>query len=329
MNDVTSVMVGACVAFRRFVGALERVAPSDATVLIQGESGSGKGRAARALHELSPRAAGPFVSVDLSALAPSLVESELFGHEQGAFTGAHRERQGRLRRAHGGTLVLDDIDTLPLEVQSKLIRVLQERIVEPLGAEQGEPVDLRLVVTTQRDLRAAVDEGRFRSDLYYRLAVVPLEVPPLRARIEDLPLLVDALCERIARERNIPNRRLSGSALARLAEHAWPGNVRELENALERALVLASGAGDLDAEAFDFLRESTRGAAGEIAARALAHGLKLADLERALLLAAMEQQGDNISAAARQVGLTRRAFEYRLERTRADAGNGSAPEDAS
>jgi len=328
MSDVTKYMVGACDAFRQFSSALERVATSDATVLIQGESGSGKGRAARALHGLSPRAAGPFVSVDLSALAPSLVEAELFGHEEGAFTGAHRERRGRLRRADGGTLVLDDIDTLPLEVQGKLIRVLQERVVEPLGAEQGEPVDLRLVVTTQRDLRAAVEEGRFRSDLYFRLAVVPLEVPPLRARLDDLPLLVDALSLRIAQERHIPIKRLSGAALARLAEHAWPGNVRELENALERAQVLGSAVdqAELGADAFGFLEESTRGAAGEVAVRALALGLTLADLESALLLASLEQQGDNISAAARQVGLTRRAFEYRLERARADAG---AAEEAS
>lgn len=330
MSDVNRVMVGACGAFSRFVGSLERVAPTDATVLIQGESGSGKGLAARALHGLSTRAAGPYVAVDLSALAPTLVEAELFGHEEGAFTGAHRARTGRLRRAHGGTLVLEDIDTLPLDVQSKLIRVLQERIVEPLGAEQGEHVDLRLVVTTQRDLRAAVDEGRFRSDLYFRLAVVPLEVPPLRARLDDLPLLVETLIARIATERRVPARKLSAAALARLAQHAWPGNVRELENALERALVLDTGApGDaVGAAAFDFLAESTRGVASEIAARALAHGLTHADLECALLRAAMEHQGDNISAAARQVGLTRRAFEYRLERMREAPGDLNSPREA-
>ena len=318
MNDASQELVGACDVFRAFVETLERVARSEATVLIRGGSGSGKGLAARALHLASPRSAAPFVAVDLSALAPSLVEAELFGHVEGAFTGAHRARTGRLRKAHGGTLVLDDIDTLPLEVQSKLVRVLQERIVEPVGSEEGEPVDLRLVVTTQRDLRAAVEEGRFRSDLYFRLAVVPLEVPPLCARLEDLPLLVEALGARIAESRRVPNRSLSAAAHARLAAHSWPGNVRELENALERALVLAAGdaEGEIGPEAFAFLDDATLGASGEVAERALAHGLTLAELEQAVLQTAMEQQGGNVSAAARQVGLTRRAFEYRLGRAR-------------
>ena len=317
MNDVTHSLIGSCDVFRAFVETLDRIAASDATVLIRGGSGSGKGLAARALHAASPRAEGPFVTVDLAALAPSLVEAELFGHEVGAFTGAHRARTGRLRRAHGGTLVLDDIDTLPLDVQGKLVRVLQERIVEPVGAEVGEAVDLRLIVTTQRDLRVAVDAGQFRSDLYFRLAVVPIDVPPLRARLEDLPLLVEGLVERISATRRVQAKPLTPAALARLAEHAWPGNVRELENALERVLVLATGTDDeaIDAPALDFLDEANLGVPGEVAERALAHGMTLADLEHSLLLAALRQQGGNVSAAARQVGLTRRAFEYRLERS--------------
>jgi len=316
MSGVNHYLVGTCEVFNRFLQALERVAASDATVLVSGESGSGKGLAARALHEAGPRSRGPFVAVDLSALAPSLVEGELFGHVEGAFTGAHRARQGRLRRAQGGTLVLDDVDTLSLDVQGKLVRVLQERVVEPLGAEQGEPIDLRLVVTTQRDLREAVDQGRFRSDLYFRLAVVPLEVPPLRARLEDLPLLAAALTERIAAARRVPAKPCSAAALRRLAAHPWPGNVRELENALERALLLGSvdERGELDAEAFDFLGQTSLGVPGELADRALAHGMTLEDLERAMLQAALAQQAGNVSAAARQLGLSRRAFQYRLDR---------------
>jgi two-component system response regulator PilR (NtrC family) len=311
-------LIGTSAAFAAFRARLEQVAASDATVLIRGESGSGKDLAAAALHAASPRAAGPFVVVSLAALAPTLVEAELFGHEEGAFTGAHRARLGRLRQAHGGTLVVDDVDSLPGEVQSKLVRVLQSRVVEPLGAERGVPVDVRLVCTTQRDLAAEVQAGRFRGDLYWRLAVVPLEVPPLRARLEDLPDLVKHLVRRLASERRLVPRELEPAALERLAAHAWPGNVRELENALERVLVLAErgagGAPPVRAEELEFLALACEGVAPELAERALAHGVTLEALERALLEAAVRQQRGNLAAAARQLGLTRRALEYRLGR---------------
>ena len=234
-------MVGRSPAHLRFASGLERVAAADVTVLIQGESGSGKNLAARALHELSPRAALPFVEVDLASLAPTLIESELFGHVAGAFTGARDARRGRFERAGGGTLVLDAIEYLPNEIQAKLLRVLQERVVEPLGAEEGFPIDLRVVATSTADLATLVREGRFREDLYYRLAVVVLEVPPLRARLEDLEELSARMIATGAARLGVPERRLSAGALERLRAHAWPGNLRELENALERALVLVDG----------------------------------------------------------------------------------------
>src|SRR5688572_1480908 len=185
----SGAMIGSSTAIEAFRTRLAQVAAAGATVLLRGESGVGKGLAARRLHAWSPRAKGPLVEVSLAALAPTLIEGELFGHVPGAFTGAVRARTGRFRQAHTGTLVLDDVDTLPIEVQVKLLRVLQERTVEPVGAESGESVDVRLVATTQADLRAAVESGRFRRDLYYRLAVVELELPPLRARVEDIPAL--------------------------------------------------------------------------------------------------------------------------------------------
>ncbi|HVS10172.1 MAG TPA: sigma-54 dependent transcriptional regulator [Planctomycetota bacterium] len=316
-------LIGTSAAFTAFRARLEQVAASDATVLIRGESGSGKDLAAAALHAASPRAAGPLVVVSLAALAPTLVEAELFGHEEGAFTGAHRARLGRLRQAHGGTLVVDDVDSLPGEVQSKLVRVLQSRVVEPLGAEHGVPVDVRLVCTTQRDLAAEVQAGRFRGDLYWRLAVVPLEAPPLRARLEDLPELARHLVRRLASERRLVPRELEPAALERLAAPAWPGNVRELENALERVLVLAErgagGAPPVRAEELEFLAQACEGVAPELAERALAHGVTLEALERALLEAAVRQQRGNLAAAARQLGLTRRALEYRLGRFAGEA----------
>jgi DNA-binding NtrC family response regulator len=314
-------MIGTSAAMEAFRARLRQVSGTGTTVLLRGESGVGKGLAARRLHAWSPRASGPLVEVHLAALAPSLMEAELFGHEEGAFTGAVRARVGRFRQAHGGTLVLDDVDTLPVEVQVKLLRVLQERQVEPVGGEEPVGIDVRLVATTQADLRTEVEAGRFRRDLYYRLAVVELEVPPLRARLEDLPALAEQIVAELASARGVPARPLSAGALQRLEEHAWPGNVRELENALERALVLAAGREQdhdvpLEGDDFAFLAEARAGVAADLARQALAHGLTLADVEAALLESALEESRGNLAAAARQVGLTRRALEYRLARRR-------------
>ena len=307
-----------------FEGDLDRVAASGvlgpavpATVLLTGESGSGKSRAARLLHERSPRSGGPFVAVQLAALATTLIEAELFGHEAGAFTGASDARRGRFERASGGTLVLEGIETLALDLQVKLLRVLQERVVEPLGAEAPRPIDVRVIATTARDLRDAVEDGSFREDLYYRLAVVPLSVPPLRSRASGAGF--ETLCEevlaQVAGRLGVAPRPLSGAALDALAAHPWPGNLRELENALERALVLGGGAGPLGAESLAFLDETVSGRAGELAREALASGVGLDDLEAAILAAALEEARGNVAAAARRVGLSRRAFDYRLKRS--------------
>jgi transcriptional regulator with PAS, ATPase and Fis domain len=311
-------------AWSAFEADLERVAASGvaapavpATVLLTGESGSGKSRAARRLHDASPRAAGPFVAVQLAALASSLIEAELFGHEAGAFTGASGARLGRFELASGGTLVLEGVETLALDLQVKLLRVLQERIVEPLGAESGRSVDVRVIATTARDLRGAVEAGAFREDLYYRLAVVPLSVPPLRVRAggPDFRDLCASLVADVAVRLGVASRTLSPEALGALAAHPWPGNFRELENALERALVLGGTAGALEAEHFEFLGETIRGRASELAQHALASGVGLEELDAAVLAAALEESRGNVAAAARRVGLSRRAFDYRQKRS--------------
>ena len=290
--------------------------PAPVTVLLTGESGSGKSRAARRIHDLSERAKGPFLSVHLAGLAVTLLEAELFGHAAGAFTGAVGERPGRFQRASGGTIVLEAIETLDLSLQVKLLRVLQERVVEPLGSEDFVPVDVRVIATTARDLRGAVEAGDFREDLYYRLAVVPLAVPPLRARAGEpgFAALCGASARSVAARIGAKERPLGGAALELLAAHPWPGNFRELENALERVLVLGRGAGPIGAEEFSFLRESVRGRAHEIASDAFAAGVGIEELDRAMIEEALRLERGNVSAAARRVGLSRRAFDYRRKR---------------
>ena len=311
-------------AAQAFRDDLERAAGSDSTLLLVGESGTGKGLAAKVLHSLSARRGGPFVHVDLAALTPNLIEASLFGHERGAYTDAHRARQGLFRQAHGGTLVLDDVDLLEGGVQGKLLRVLQEREVEPLGGEAPIPVDVRVVATTNRDLRSEVEEGRFRLDLYYRLAVLSLILPPLRTRVDDLSLLTQHLLVQVAERAGVAPRVLSAEALERLGRHPWPGNVRELENALERVLVLGSE-GPIRAAEFDFLTEELEGVEDDLARRALANGFTIDGVALAMMRRALEEERGNVSAAARRVGLTRRAFDYRMERAPGESETGSPP----
>ncbi len=233
-------IVGQSLAMRRTMEVVTQAAPSQATVLLLGESGTGKELLARQLHELSPRAARPFVPVNCAAIPESILEAELFGYEKGAFTGATARRDGRFTHADGGTLFLDEIGDIPLAVQVKLLRVLQEGEIERLGGK-SQRIDIRLVAATNRDLKRAVAEGRFREDLYYRLNVIAVNVPPLRDRRDDVPLLADHFLSRF-REKN--GKAISGftrAALDALAAHHWPGNVRELENAIERAVVLCKG----------------------------------------------------------------------------------------
>ena len=234
-------IVGESAALGALLDQLERVAASDATVLVSGETGTGKELVARAIHARGPRRDRPLVKLNCGAIAPGLVESELFGHVRGAFTGAESRRVGRFELADGGTLFLDEVGELPLDTQVKLLRVLQERELEPVGSDTARRVDVRVIAATNRDLGAAIADGRFRADLYYRLAVVPLRVPPLRERRDDVPRLAEHFLERHARRLGRTAVGFSSATLARLAAYDWPGNVRELQNLVERGVVLARG----------------------------------------------------------------------------------------
>ena len=241
-------VIGESALMRQLLQMIERVAASDATVLIVGESGTGKELLARTIHRVGPRKDGPFVAFDCSALAPSLLEAELFGHEKGAFTGANRARRGLFREASGGTIFLDEIGDIDASVQNKLLRVLQEREIKPVGGDRPVQIDVRVVAATNKDLKALVGRGAFREDLYWRLAVVPIQVPPLRERKEDIPLLAAHILARrrgaaksfAGNEARYPTQ-ITAKALQRLMSYRWPGNIRELENVLSRAAILCDG----------------------------------------------------------------------------------------
>jgi two-component system NtrC family response regulator len=299
------------------LSTVDRVARSTISVLIQGESGTGKELIARAIHAAGPRAKGPFVAVNAAALSPTLLESELFGHEKGAFTGANRARSGRFEAASGGTLFLDEIGDLPADVQVKLLRVLQERSVERVGSNQPIPVDVRVIAATHQDLLARVKDGEFREDLYYRLVVVAIELPPLRRRRGDVPLLVDHF---LAKHRDVTEeegKRFSREAMDLLLRYDFPGNVRELENIVQRCMVLARGDQITTADLPPMVASSE--------SEALDSGLgdeegslpgRLAALERAAIEEALVKTGGNQSKAATQLGISERALRYKLSKFR-------------
>jgi len=313
-------IIGSSVRLRALLERTARVAESDASVLILGESGTGKELLARALHRQSPRKDAAFVAFDCSALAAPLLESELFGHEKGAFTGAERARRGLFREAQGGTLFLDEIGDIAPEVQSKLLRVLQEREVKPVGGDQVVKVDVRLLAATNKDLKALVARGAFREDLYYRLAVVPLEIPPLRARREDIPALVAHFMGRKAGVRR-PTR-ISPEALAALAAHDWPGNVRELENVIELASILAPGdeirAADLphlDGRRSSGAAGTATGTGTELGGRTLKQVVDetVKMVERQAIEDALRREDGSATRAARALGLSRATFYNKLK----------------
>ncbi len=234
-------IVGSSVAIREVLELVHRVAPTTSTVLIQGETGTGKELIARAIHRASLRADRPFVAINCAAITESLLESELFGHTKGAFTGATAQKKGKIESAEGGTLFLDEISELASGMQAKLLRVLQEREIEPVGGTHSVKVDVRILAATNRNLEDEVRTGRFREDLYFRLNVLTIATPPLRERREDVPVLAQSFVLKVSKKYNVPPRALSAEAQALLMEYDWPGNVRELENAMERAVVLGVG----------------------------------------------------------------------------------------
>jgi transcriptional regulator with GAF, ATPase, and Fis domain len=309
-------IVGTSEAMRTVLREIERVAPTASTVLLAGETGTGKELFARAIHDLSPRRDNALVKVNCAALSPTLVESELFGHEKGAFTGASQRRLGRFELADGGTLFLDEIGELPGEAQAKLLRVLQEREVERVGGVRPVPVDIRIVCATNRDLAADVKAGRFRADLYFRLSVFPVTLPPLRARREDVPLLVDAFLRSLARKLGRPLARVDPAALDLLVAYDWPGNVRELVNVLERAAILAQGPVIGPAELPDFGRVLDRGEEAAGTANAEGEGslrARVEAFERALVADALRASDNNQSEAARRLGMSRATFAYKVK----------------
>jgi DNA-binding NtrC family response regulator len=285
---------------RELLRLLERAALSDATVLVAGESGTGKEVAARTLHRLSRRRAAPFLAVNCAALSAGLLESELFGHEKGAFTGADRLRKGRFELAEGGTLLLDEVSEIDPGLQAKLLRVLQERVFERVGSSQPRRADVRVVATTNRDLAVEVAEGRFREDLYYRLNVIPVRMPPLRERRAEIPALA-------AHFMGKHRKRLSAGALRRLCEYAWPGNVRELANVLERAAVLSAGDEIAEEMLVPWLGGPARPGPSLL-------GASLEEIERKAIEENLRANGGNRERTARLLGITSRTLRDKLKR---------------
>ncbi len=311
-------IIGRSPAMRRLMGMVAMVAPSEATVLVTGESGTGKELIARAIHANSSRRNGPLVAVNCAALSETLLESELFGHEKGAFSGADKRREGRFMQADKGTIFLDEIGETSAAMQAKLLRAIQEREIQRVGSDRTLRVDVRIVAATNRDLKAEVEAGRFREDLYYRLNVMTLPVPPLRDRAEDIPLLAMHFLRRFAEANRKTAKGFTPQAMDLLLKYDWPGNVRELENAVERAVVLMAGdfvtekelpLGVIEANG---LSETSSGQAA--LQREPAMILPLEAVEREAILAALEVTGGNKTEAAKQLGITRKTLLAKLQR---------------
>ncbi len=310
-------IVGNSQAMRQVFETIQQAAPTQATILIQGPSGTGKELVAHAIHRLSPRARGPLVAVHCAALSSTLLESELFGHERGAFTGAVARRRGRFEQADGGTLFLDEISEIDASVQVKLLRVLEERSFERVGGDECVEVDIRLVAATNKDLRQLVAAGKFREDLFFRLDVVTLNLPPLAARVDDIPLLCNHFLHEFTARNNKVITAITPDAMQALTAYAWPGNVRELRNTIEKTVVLARGDRITLRELPAAIREAAhagvdkRTAAGGGAADSQAGG-SLADVEKQLIRATLRQHDDNRTRAAVALGISRRTLHRKL-----------------
>src|SRR2546425_1126104 len=301
-------IVGSSPALQSVLAQVAKVAQTDATVLIFGETGTGKELVARAVHKRSRRASGAFIRVNCAAIPPSLVASELFGHEKGAFTGAVQRRLGRFEAADGGTIFLDEIGELPQEAQVALLRVLQEREIERVGSSHPIAVDVRVLAATNRELEAAVERGAYREDLFYRLNVFPIRLPPLRERVEDIPILVEYLVDRFAKQMGKPIRNIEKQTLQRLTAYDWPGNVRELQNVIERAVVLSEGQTFVIDESWLTKRRGRTGST-------------LADGEKAMIEAALKETHGRVAGprgAAAKLGIPRQTLEWKIRNLNID-----------
>ncbi|HJQ33259.1 MAG TPA: sigma-54 dependent transcriptional regulator [Pyrinomonadaceae bacterium] len=318
-------LIGNSEAMNRVRSMIEKVAETDATVLVRGESGTGKELVARELHERSShRRRGSFVAVNCAALPSELIESELFGHEKGAFTGAAARRRGKFEQADGGTLFLDEIGDMSANVQAKLLRALEERRIERLGGNESIPVDVRIVSATHRPLEQEIERGGFRADLFYRLQVVTVEIPPLRERREDIPLLAETFARQAAERYGLPPRTLAPATLRRLVEYNWPGNVRELRNAVERSMILAEGgevaAKDLPEEIGGAASKSSKDAPAvaviELGALAVPFTSDFREdrreFERRYIARCLEETGGNVTRAATILGMHRQSLQHKL-----------------
>ncbi|MCW2240936.1 PEP-CTERM-box response regulator transcription factor [Azospirillum canadense] len=316
-----SGIVTASAAMRQACRTVEKVAPTDVNVLLLGESGTGKELFARATHELSRRTRKPFIALNCAAIPETLLESELFGHERGAFTGAVRQVKGKVELASGGTLFLDEIGDMPASIQAKLLRFLQDRRIERLGGRESIAVDVRVISATNRDLEAAIKQGQFREDLYFRLLGIGVHIPPLRERDDDPIVLANYFTERFCREQGRPRLRFTPDAVAALRRHAWPGNVRELENRMQRAVVLADGTG-ITAEDLGLAMAPTA-ESGPRTLRAARDAAERAALQDALLMAR-----GNLSEAAKLLGISRPTIYSLLKEHGVDQADAEAPKDA-
>jgi two-component system NtrC family response regulator len=302
-------IIGISMEMEQVFNVVRKVADTEATVLISGESGTGKELVARAIHSMSSRRNAPFVAINCAAIPRELLESELFGHVKGAFTGAIREKVGKFRSAEGGTLFLDEVGELPVELQPKLLRVLQERTVEPVGSDLSHRLDVRVVAATNADMTQSIAAGTFRDDLYYRLAVIPVHLPPLRERREDIPLLV----RHFATKHGGSKVHFAPEALALLKEYAWPGNVRELENAVERLLIMRNGNNIGVADLPENIRDTRSSEGGRVVCLPPG-GYSLEQLEREVVVEALERNAWNQTAAARFLKVPRHTLIYRIEK---------------
>lgn len=316
-----TVLLGESPAIETLKQQIRRVARSQAPIFISGESGSGKELVARSIHFLGARANGPFIPVNCGAIPSELMESEFFGHKKGSFTGAHQDKQGLFQAANGGTLLLDEVADLPLPMQVKLLRAIQEKSIRPVGAEEEVPVDVRILSATHKHLPREIEKNLFRQDLYYRINVIELAVPSLRDRKEDIPLLANHFLERFARESGIPAPRLSDDALATLQRHPFPGNIRELENTLERAFTLCDGT-LIDTESLALPDTGFPGegkvrdqGAGDFAAAGFASlDDYLAEVEKQIIFSALEQNRWNKTATAEKLGISFRQIRHKLKK---------------